>query len=95
MKSVRLGRFHGIALLCLGLILLMGQVLISVRQSAPEQQRTEMAVNRNQSKVWPFFGIMGGIMVVVGGILVVTSSKKTFIGKPGTDKTQHARNSQH
>lgn len=87
---MRLGRFHGIALLVLGLILLMGQVLISMRQSAPEQQRNEMRTDRNQSKVWPFFGIMGGIMVVIGGTLVLTSSKKTFIGEPGNVKKQDA-----
>ncbi len=92
---MRLGRFHGIALLALGVILLMGQVLISVRQSAPEPQRNEMGADRNQSKVWPFFGIMGGIMVVVGGTLMLTSSKKTFIDEPETNKNQHAHHSQH
>ena len=78
--AMKFGRFHGIALLVLGALLLLGQAYISVvaRGQSPAGPSPDSAPNSDRHDIPPFFGIVGGLMLVTGAVIFLVSPKKSL-----------------
>jgi hypothetical protein len=83
---MKFGRFHGIALCALGLLLLFAQGVISMRRSVPEEQDQPVRTLEDKNPL-PFMGGMGLLILLVGGALIATQPKRTLPEELGTDES--------
>ncbi len=84
---MKFGRFHGIALCALGLLLLLAQGVILMRHSVPQEQ--DQPVRIEDEKPFPLMGGMGLLILLAGGALIATQPKKTLPEELATDKSGH------
>ena len=76
---MKFGRFHGVALLLLGGLLLLGQAYISIVAHGQNRAASGTeSTNSTATSVPPFFGIVGGIVFVAGVALFILSPKKSL-----------------
>ncbi len=84
---MKFGRFHAVALLALGTLLLLGQAYISI--VANGNNDTTMNSSRTDSSpkpgrgILPVFGIMGGLILACGVVIFVISPHKTLSEEVG------------
>jgi hypothetical protein len=82
---MKFGRFHGIALCALGLLLLLAQGVILMRHSVPQEQ--DQPVRIEDKNPLPFIGGMGLLILLAGGALIATQPKRTLPEELATDES--------
>ena len=78
---MKFGRFHGIVLIALGLILLFCQAFLSIyNQRTLPTSRPDNATPSSSERpsIPPVFGIFGGLSIVGGALIFALSPKKTL-----------------
>jgi hypothetical protein len=86
---MKFGRFHGLILMLLGLIMMIGQAIVSFYShstvpGAPTSQSSPALTEK--PAIPPIFGIMGGLSFGAGLIILITSPKKSLeqeVPEPG------------
>jgi len=86
---MKFGRFHGIALCVLGLLLLFAQGVILVIHSKPLEQDQPVQSEDQNENPWPLIGGIGLISLLAGGVLIATQPKKTLPEELATDRSGH------
>lgn len=81
---MKFGRFHGIALFVLGLLLLLAQGLLVPRHSAPQENQPPAETSDSR---FPFMAVAGLMASLSGGVLIATQTKKTLSEELGTDES--------
>ena len=82
---MKFGRFHGIALCALGLLLLLAQGVTLMRRSVPQER--DQPVRIEDKNPLPFMGGMGLLILLVGGALIATQPKRTLPEELATDES--------
>jgi len=76
---MKFGRFHGIALCALGLLLLLAQGVTLMRRSVPQER--DQPVRIEDKNPLPFMGGMGLLILLVGGALIANTAEENAPGR--------------
>jgi hypothetical protein len=78
---MKFGRFHGLILMLLGFILLMGQAFLYFHGQGrvPSTTYGQSSPSRSEnSGIPPIFGIMGGLVFGAGVVILLVSPNKSL-----------------